>query len=66
MEVQLLQIQEVTVLGGGEDPAYAILRKVIGLSYVHLNQISSYSSNAYIRGTVKFEKDTRADTQSIT
>jgi hypothetical protein len=56
LEVQLLQIQEVTVLGGGEDPAYAIIRKVIGLSYLHLNQISSYSANAYIRGTVKFEK----------
>jgi len=56
MEVQMLQIQEVTVLGGGEDPAYPIMRKVIGLSYVHLNQISSYSANFYIRGTVKFEK----------
>ena len=56
MEVQFLQIQEVTVSGGGEDPAYAIIRKVIGLSYVHLNQISSYSANTYIRGTVKFEK----------
>ena len=56
MEVQLLQIQEVTVTGGGEDPAYPIIRKVIGLSYVHLNQISSYSANFYIRGTMKFEK----------
>lgn len=56
MEVQLLQIQEVTVQGGGEDPAYPIIRKVIGLSYVHLNQVNSYSANVYIRGTVKFEK----------
>jgi hypothetical protein len=56
MEVQILQIQEVTVTGGGEDPAYPVMRKVIGLSYVHLNQISSYSANFYIRGTVKFEK----------
>jgi len=56
MEVQMLQIQEVTVVGGGEDPAYPIMRKVIGLSYVHLNQLSSYTAEFYIRGTVKFEK----------
>jgi len=54
MEVQILEIQEVTVSAGGEDPAYGIMRKVIGLSYVHLNQITSYTADVYIRGTVKF------------
>ena len=54
MEVQILEIQEVIVSGGGEDPAYGIMRKVIGLSYVHLNQITSYTADVYIRGTVKF------------
>ena len=56
MEVQFLEMQEVVVSGNKEDPAYAIMRKVIGLSYVHLNQISSYLANVYIRGTVKFQK----------
>lgn len=45
----------IEVQTSNEDPAYPILRKVIGLSYVHLNQISSYSADIYIRGTVKFE-----------
>jgi len=56
LEEQIVQLSEVEIKGNGEDPAYAILRKVIGLSYVHLNQISSYSADIYIRGTVKFEK----------
>ena len=56
LEEQIVQLSEVEIKGNGEDPAYPILRKVIGLSYVHLNQISSYSADVYIRGTVKFEK----------
>jgi hypothetical protein len=56
MELQYLEMQEVVVSGSGEDPAYAVMRKVIGLSYVHLNQISSYSADVYIKGTVKFQK----------
>lgn len=55
MEEQVQQIQEVKISGTGEDPAYAIIRKVIGLSYVHLNQINSYLADVYIRGTVKIE-----------
>ena len=56
LEEQIIQIQQIEVNGTGEDPAYPIMRKVIGLSYVHLNQISSYSADVYVRGTVKFEK----------
>jgi hypothetical protein len=56
LDEEIIQLSEVDVKGTGEDPAYPIMRKVIGLSYVHLNQISSYSADVYIRGTVKFEK----------
>jgi len=56
LEVQYLEMQEVVVSGNGEDPAYAVMRKVIGLSYVHLNQINSYSANVYLKGSVKFHK----------
>ncbi len=56
LEVQYLEMQEVVISGNGEDPAYAVMRKVIGLSYVHLNQISSYAANIYLKGTVKFQK----------
>ena len=56
LDEQIIQIRQIDIIGNGEDPAYAIMRKVIGLSYVHLNQISSYSADVYIKGTVKFEK----------
>jgi hypothetical protein len=56
LELQYIEMQEVVVAGNGEDPAYSIMRKVIGLSYVHLNQINSYFANVYIKGTVKFQK----------
>lgn len=56
LEEQIMQLSQIDIKGTGEDPAYPIMRKVIGLSYVHLNQISSYSADVYIRGTVKFEK----------
>ena len=55
LEEQVQQIQEVKITGSGEDPANAVIRKVIALSYVHLNQINTYLADVYIRGTVKFE-----------
>lgn len=56
LEEQIMQISDIYITENGEDPAYPIMRKVIGLSYVHLNQISTYTADVYIRGTVKFEK----------
>jgi len=55
LEEQIIQINQVDVHSGDEDPAYGIMRKVIGLSYVHLNQVNSFTADVYIRGTVKFE-----------
>ena len=55
LEEQIIQINQIDVHSGDEDPAYGIMRKVIGLSYVHLNQVSSFSADVYLRGTVKFE-----------
>ncbi len=55
LEEQIIQINQIDIHSSGEDPAYAIMRKVIGLSYVHLNQVNSFFADVYIRGTVKFE-----------
>ena len=55
LEEQSIQISQIDIHSGDEDPAYAIIRKVIGLSYVHLNQVNSFFADVYIRGTVKFE-----------
>lgn len=56
LDEQIIQINQIDIHSGDEDPAYAIMRKVIGLSYVHLNQVNSFIADVYIRGTVKFEK----------
>ena len=54
LEEQVQEIQEVTI-NAGIDRAYPIMRKVISLAYVHLNQMQSYSATAYLRGTIKVE-----------
>lgn len=54
LEEQFQEIQEVSI-SAGIDRAYPIMRKVISLSYVHLNQMKSYGATAYLRGTIKVE-----------
>ncbi len=54
LEEQIQEIQEVTI-NAGIDRAYPIMRKVISLSYVHLNQMQSYGATAYLRGTIKVD-----------
>ena len=55
LEEQMIQLSQIDIQSNNEDPAYAIMRKVIGLSYVHLNQVNSFTADVYLRGTVKFE-----------
>ncbi|MCK9640420.1 MAG: DUF5686 and carboxypeptidase regulatory-like domain-containing protein [Prolixibacteraceae bacterium] len=54
LEEQFQEIQEISI-NAGIDRAYPIMRKVISLSYVHLNQMQSYGATAYLRGTIKVE-----------
>ena len=56
---QVHQLREIRVYGTGEDPAYPIMRHVIGLSNFHKNQIESYKADVYLRGTVHFQKVSR-------
>lgn len=48
-----LQIREVIVKGGGEDPAYAIIRQAIKKRPVYQQQVPEFSCNAYIKGMFK-------------
>jgi len=48
-----LQIQEVVVKGGGEDPAYAIIRQAIKKRPVYQQQVQEFTCNAYIKGMFK-------------
>lgn len=54
LEEQFQELEEVTI-SAGVDRAYPIMRKVISLQFVHLNQMLSYSASAYLRGTLKVE-----------
>jgi hypothetical protein len=49
-------IREVTVTPGKEDPAYAIMRKVISRAPYYLHQVKNYESGVYIKGTFKVDK----------
>lgn len=52
LPVQYYQIPEVRVTGSGEDPAYIIMRKVIGMAPYYLNNISSYKAEVYLKGNL--------------
>jgi hypothetical protein len=52
----MFQIREVRVYSGGEDPAYAMMRKAIGLAPYYLRQASSYEAEVYLRGSFVLEK----------
>lgn len=44
------QLEEITVKAG-EDPAYRIIRQAIKKRKYYLNQVKSYSCDAYVKGT---------------
>ena len=49
---QAYELKDVIVRPGKEDPAFAIMRKVIGKAPYHLNQVKEYSSDVYLRGSI--------------
>ena len=49
-------IQEIVVTPGKEDPAYNIMRNVISRAPFHLNQVKSYESEVYLKGSFKIEQ----------
>lgn len=60
LEIQLppqtYMIPEVRISASGEDPAYWIMRKTIGLANYHLNEVSSYRAEIYIKGAAILKK----------
>ncbi len=52
LPVQYYQIPEVRITASGEDPAYIIMRKVIGLAPYYLNNISYYKAEVYLKGNL--------------
>lgn len=51
LEVQHYQLSEIIVTASGEDPAYFVMRKAIGMSQYYRNQIGEYNARVYLKGT---------------
>ena len=52
LQVQTYEIPEVRITASGEDPAYGIMRRAIGMAPYYLNQISSYKADVYLKGNL--------------
>ncbi|MGQ1945955.1 DUF5686 and carboxypeptidase regulatory-like domain-containing protein [Geofilum sp. OHC36d9] len=50
------KIDEVKVYSGGEDPAYAMMRKAISLAPYYLRQAKRYDANVYLKGSLQVKK----------
>ncbi|MEN8157964.1 MAG: DUF5686 and carboxypeptidase regulatory-like domain-containing protein [Bacteroidota bacterium] len=62
---QPYMIPEVRISATGEDPAYWIMRKTIGLAHYHLHEVSSYDAEIYIKGTAIINRLPRAIAKRI-
>jgi len=62
---QTYMIPEVRVSASGEDPAYWIMRKTIGLANYHLHEVLNYNAEIYIKGSALLEKLPRAIARRI-
>lgn len=51
MQPQQYVLPEVIVTASGEDPAYYIMRRAIGMSQYYLNQVSEYTAGVYLKGS---------------
>ena len=53
---QYYMIPEVRITATGEDPAYGIMRKAIGMAPYYLNNISYYKAEVYLKGDLLVNK----------
>jgi hypothetical protein len=65
LPVQYYQIPEVRISATGEDPAYGIMRKAIGLAPYYLNNISHYKADVYLKGNLIVNKIPRLIKKSM-
>lgn len=65
LHVQYYQIPEVRITATGEDPAYGIMRKAIGLAPYYLNQVSHYKAEVYLKGNLVINKIPRLMQRTI-
>lgn len=56
LPLQYYMIPEVRISATGEDPAYSIIRKAIGMAPYYLNNISYYKADVYLKGNFVVNK----------
>ncbi|HCU20432.1 MAG: hypothetical protein A2X05_07045 [Bacteroidetes bacterium GWE2_41_25] len=56
LPLQYYQIPEVRITASDEDPAYIIMRKVIGMAPYYLNNINYYKAELYLKGNLFINK----------
>ena len=56
LPVQYYEIPEVRISATGEDPAYYIMRKAIGMATYYLNNVSHYKAEVYLKGNLVINK----------
>ncbi len=65
LPLQYYQIPEVRITASGEDPAYIIMRKVIGMAPYYLNNVSYYKAEVYLKGNLLINRIPRILQKSI-
>ena len=50
------ELKGISVKPGSEDPAYAIIRKAIGMAPYYQNQVKDFEAEVYIKGSLKIIK----------
>jgi hypothetical protein len=55
MEVETIELQTLVVRSGGEDPAYAMIRKAMEKRSYYLNQLDSYKVHSYVKGKMTLD-----------
>lgn len=56
LDAENYQIKTFEVNANAKDPAYAVMKKAIETRKKHLNQVDAYSSDIYIKGTVRLDE----------
>lgn len=56
LPLQYYQIPEVRITATGEDPAYGIMRKAIGMAPYYLNNVKYYKAEVYLKGNLLINK----------
>lgn len=56
LQAEGIKINEVTINGNAEDPAYAIIRQAIEKRKFYLEQVEEYSCDVYIKGEQKITR----------